>query len=60
MRPDTSHSTSSSASRRLALHVRHGCRRIVFRPITWPIRRFDIVAGRYGFGTNPNGKFTQT
>jgi hypothetical protein len=58
MRPDTSHYTSSSASRRLTLQVRHGCRRIVFRTITWPIRRFDIV--RYGFGTNPNGKFTQT
>jgi hypothetical protein len=54
MRPDTSHSTSSSAHRRPWPH------RSVIRPITWPIRRFDIAVARYGFDTKPNEHFTQS
>ena len=35
--------------------------RVLILPITWLIRdRLDIVVGRNGFGTYPNGKFTQT
>ena len=54
MRSDTSHSTSHQHS------DSRGHRRIVIWPITWPIRRLDIVVARFSFGTSPNEHFTQS